>query len=277
MGLVVSVVVTNIELSVVRDVRLDELAHLGASERLAEHLIPGPAVAGSHPGQVPLPPPPDLHHDPVRAHRLRRLLPERRVQPHAPAARLLLLGEQRRLARPGPRHGRRREGQERGLPDGERRRAGRLGVAELEVERRAGEAEGEARGPHDDGAARGGVGRVGGEEGLAIAGSRDRGHGLAVCGAEVGRAEGGAVVAGGRSRTAVCWFLLFLGTLLGVVPGVAAARGEWREGKGPVLRVAAVGEGRRRGGEEVRAAGAGGSRPLRRRWRHGGNRWRGMK
>lgn len=253
--------------------RLDERAHLRWGERLTEHLLPGPAVTGAHPGQVHLPPLLDLHHDPVRAHRLRRLLPERRVQPHAPAARLLLLCQQRRLARPGPRHGRRREGQEGRLPDGERWRAGRLGVAELEVERRAGEAEGEARGTHDDGAPRGGVGWVGGEECLAFAGGCGWGHGLAVRGAEVRRAEGR--VGGGRSSwTAVCRFF-FLGRLPvpGVVLGVAAARGDGREGQGPVMGVAAVGEGRRRGGEEVGAASVGWA--LRRRWRHGGKWWPG--
>jgi len=81
----------------------------------------------------------------------------------------------------------------------------------------------EAARPDDDGAARGGeargsVDRVGGEEGLAIAGGRNWGT-LAVHGAEVGRAEGG------------------------VVPGAAAARGV-AGGEGPVLRVAVVGEGR---------------------------------
>jgi hypothetical protein len=82
--------------------------------------------------------------------------------------------------------------------------------------------------------------------------------------------EGGVVfVGGGRSWTVVCRLLIF-GRLLGVVLGVSAARGDWRERKGPVLGVPAVGEGRRRGGEEVDAAGAGGSWPLRWRWRHGG-------
>lgn len=114
---------------------------------------------------------------------MRRLLAERRVQPHALPPRLLLLGQQRRLPRPRPRHGRRREGQERGLPDGQRRCTGRLGVAELEVEGRSGETEGDTGRADDDGAPGGGVGGVRCEEGLALAG---RGHGLAVGGAEVG-------------------------------------------------------------------------------------------
>lgn len=164
------------------------------------------------------------------------------MQPHAPAPRLLLLCQKRRLARPGPRHGRRREGQEGRFPDGERWGAGRLGVAELEVERRPGEAEGKARGTHDDSAPRGGIGWVGGEEGLAFAGGCGWRHGLAVRGTEMGRAEG-RVGCDRSCWTAVCRF--FLGRLLGVLLGVAAAWGDGREGQRPMMGVAAIGEGRR--------------------------------
>lgn len=256
---------SDVELAVVRDVGLDEVAHLGGGERLAEHLLPAPAVAGADPGQVQLPPPPHLHHDPVRAHRPGRLLPERGVQPHAPPPRLLLLGQQRRLPRPRPGHRRRRERQERGLPDGHRRGAGALGVAEPEVERRAREPERQPRRPHHHGPPVGGVAGVGGEERLALPRRRHGWDGLAVGGAEVRRAEGGVpAIAGGRIRRLV--------VAAAAVAGEATGGGERRRRGAAVLGVVAVGEGRRRGREEVGAACAGGGWPLRRRRRrrHGG-------
>ena len=63
---------------------------------------------------------------------------------------LLLL--QRRFPSPRPRHRRRREGQESRLANGERLDLGSLGVAVLELERRAGEEVGDAGFSDDDGA-----------------------------------------------------------------------------------------------------------------------------
>ena len=122
------------------------------------------------------------------------------MQPYAPSLRLLLLGQQRRLSGPRPWHGGRREGQERGLPDGQRRGAGRLGVAELKVEGRAGYTEGYTGWADDDGTPYGSIGGVGCEQGLSPAGGRGWGHGLAVGGTEVGCSEGGIGVRGPSSR-----------------------------------------------------------------------------
>jgi hypothetical protein len=61
------------------------------------------------------------------------------------------------------------------------------------------------------------------------------------------RTEGGTGGSGSCSNRVS--LPLHTGRLLVVVLGIAAASGERREGEGPVLGVATVGEGRRRGRE----------------------------
>ncbi|GJN31990.1 hypothetical protein PR202_gb20455 [Eleusine coracana subsp. coracana] len=243
--------VTNVELPVVRDVGLDERAHLCTGERLPEHLLPAPAITGAHPGQVQLPPPPHLHHDPMRAHRLRRLLAKGRVQPHAAAPRLLLLGQQRCLSRPWPRHGRRREGQERGLPDGQRRGARRLGVAELEVERRVGEAanerpEGPTTTARPQAASVGSSARRASPSPAAATGGTGLRYEVRRWAVRKAGFAAGAVLR--RGSLCCCPWEGCSSWLL----GRRRRRREGREGEGPVLGVAAVGEGG--GGEEKRLA-----------------------
>lgn len=160
---------TKTNLAVIGQVWLNQHFDLPLPERLSEHLLPRPPLLRKPPQRE------RTRH----FHALHSLSPLRRRIKRVEQRNLILilLLLQRRLSGPRPRHCRRLEGQEGGLADGQGLHLGRLGVAVLELEGRAGEEVRHAGLAYDDGAV-----AVGGDDSIL--------DGLEVFGAAVDGLEG---------------------------------------------------------------------------------------
>ena len=160
---------TKINLAVIGQVGLNQHFDLPLPERLSEHLLPRPPLLWKS----------SQRERPRHFHVLHSLRPLRRRIKRVEQRNLILilLLLQRRLSCPRSRHRRRLEGQECRLADGQGLHLGRLGVAVLELEGRAGEEVRHAGLANDDGAV-----PVGGYDSVL--------DGLKVFGAAVNNLEG---------------------------------------------------------------------------------------